>query len=257
MQDKQYYQHKISALISDEKKTTASSEAKKNYAQQHSARFEKLINLVDNRLQHQKSNILDIGRSELTYMLSKKYPNVTSLGYAPADDDGGHRELNAARYIPHITFDLNRADCTNLWPEENAGSFDLILFSETIEHLHVAPEFVLLFLRYLLKDEGQIVVTTPNAASIYSRTRLLFGVHPYEKIRFYKQNPGHFREYTVREMEQIGKTAGLCTDDIQLVNYQSINYFYSSANLKYLLLKPFEFIPNLRRFMIVVFKPHQ
>lgn len=255
MQYKQYYRQKINTLISAEKKLTAGSEAKKKYAQQHRARFKKLINLVENRLDRQDVHILDIGRSELTYMLSEKYPNVASLGFAPAEDDGGHRELDEGNHIPHITFDLNQADCTDLWPDEHAGSFDLIMFSETIEHLHLAPEFVLLFLRYLLKEDGQIVVTTPNAASIYSRVRLLFGVHPYEKIRFYKQNPGHFREYTVHEMEQIGKTAGLFADDIRLVNYQSINYFESTANAKYLLLKPFEFIPYFRSFMIVVFKP--
>lgn len=254
MQPKVVYEKKIQSLIAQEKKATSSSTAKSEYAQQHSTRFKKLVNLVEGFLPEKKVRILDVGRSELTYLLNKKYPNVTSLGFAPEEDEGGHREQSDVSHIPHITYDLNQSDVTDLWPDEYAHTFDLIMFSETIEHLHVAPEYVLLFLRYLLKADGKIVVTTPNAASIYSRIRLLLGVHPFEKIRFYKQNPGHFREYTTREMRKIGKTAGLHIDELHLVNYDSINYFNSMANFKYLLLKPLEYIPNFRSFMIAVFK---
>ena len=257
MQPKRVYKQKIESLIADEKKRTASSQAKTEYAQQHNTRFKKLVALAKRLEPNKNAQILDIGRSELTYLLSKKFAHVTSLGFAPEEDEGGHRERSEMNLIKHITFDLNTSDSIDLWPDGYAGTFDLIMFSETIEHLHVAPEFVLLFLRYLLKEEGKIVVTTPNAASIYSRIRLIFGVHPYEKIRYYKQNPGHFREYTVREMRQIGKTAGLQVDEMQLVNYKSINYFGSLANFKYIALKPFEYIPNFRSFMIAVFKADQ
>jgi hypothetical protein len=89
---------------------------------------------------------------------------VTSLGLPLENDDGGHREVNNISHLDHISFDLNKSDNIKLWPDEYANKFDLIIFSETIEHLHIAPEYCLNFLHYLLNnDSGKIILTTPNA----------------------------------------------------------------------------------------------
>jgi hypothetical protein len=93
------------------------------------------------------------------------------------------------------------------WPD--CGQFDLIVFSEVIEHLAVAPEYTLAFLRSLLTGRGVLICTTPNAAEIAKRLRMLAGRNPYERLRLYALNPGHIREYTRQELCQIAESVGL------------------------------------------------
>ena len=254
MEDKKFYKKRIESLINDEKKKTASSGAQDVYSANHQERFNYILNLSSHLKPDDNISVLDIGRSELTYHLSQRYKDVTSLGLPLELDDGGHREVSDIQHLEHINFDLNKSGNVDLWQERYAHKFDLIIISETIEHLHVAPEFCLLFLHYLLNKQGNIILTTPNAASIHKRIRLLFGVHPYEKIRYYDANPGHFREYTVREMEAIGRAANLRAIEKRLINYRSLNVFESLSAFKYVLLKPFENIPGFRDYMIVVFE---
>lgn len=253
--DIHHYKERIQQLIAEEKEATASANSQERYSQNHQKRFDYILELCQKHQPSHSAKVLDVGRSELTYLLSRKYKEVTSLGFPLEADDGGHREVSDISDLPHIVFDLNKADETDKWPTQYAGKFDLIIFSETIEHVHIAPEMCLLLFRYLLKENGKILVTTPNAASIYKRVRLLFGVHPYEKIRYYKLNPGHFREYTLDEMKGIGAKVGLQTVDARLVNYDSINLFESLSAFKYICLKPFELVPAFRDYQVVVFSP--
>lgn len=78
-----------------------------------------------------------------------------------------------------------------------------------LEHLWVAPEFVLAFLKHLLTDNGILICTTPNAADISKRIRLTFGQNPYERLRLYTVNSGHIREYTFQELSEVGRRIGL------------------------------------------------
>jgi len=61
----------------------------------------------------------------------------------------------------------------------------------------------------LLKPGGILLVTAPNAAALSKRIKMLLGYNPFERIRFYLQNPGHFREYTLSELKGMGQTCGL------------------------------------------------
>src|SRR5205814_4790582 len=127
-------------------------------------------------------------------------------------------EPEEIRNVPHIVCDLNRSCDAASWPGDKSR-FDLIVFAETIEHLHTPPEFALMMLGSLLKPGGLLLVTTPNAAGLSRRIRLLFGYHPYEKIRYFSHNPGHFREYTRREMIEMGQTAGLEVRECRTINF--------------------------------------
>ena len=76
--------------------------------------------------------------------------------------------------------------------------------AEVIEHLYTAPEIVLKCIKKIIKQNGYFIIQTPNAASLSKRMKLMFqGRNPYEMIRVDHNNPGHFREYTVDELEKI------------------------------------------------------
>jgi SAM-dependent methyltransferase len=197
----------LSRMLEAEKAVTCGPESRQNYLSMHQARFDDIMRLCRKYVPQPSARVLDIGRSELTAYLRGYYGNVHSLGLDPGADDGGHRETRAMDDVPHITMDLLRSDRVSEWPD--CGQFDLIVFSEVLEHLSVAPEYTLGLLRALLTENGVLICTTPNAAEIGKRLRMLAGRNPYERLRLYALNPGHIREYTRQELCTIAESVGL------------------------------------------------
>ncbi|MGM0443598.1 MAG: class I SAM-dependent methyltransferase [Fibrobacterota bacterium] len=99
--------------------------------------------------------------------------------------------------------------------------FDLIMFSEVMEHLPTAPELVLLMFTRMLKPGGCILLSTPNRTTIRSRARMLIGRNPEKRIRCFSANPGHFREYTASELREIASAALLEVVFVRTINFNS------------------------------------
>jgi SAM-dependent methyltransferase len=197
----------LAQLVSIEKKETSGLESRQVYLAMHQPRFADILRICKDLVPDPSARVLDIGRSELTAYLSAFYLNIHTLGFDLNIDDGGHRETQDLKVVPHITFDLLKTPSVAAWPE--CGKFDLIVFSEVIEHLHVAPAYVLAFLGSLLTAGGVLLCTTPNAVGIAKRIRMLAGRNPYELLRLYERNPGHIREYTRDELIEIATSVGL------------------------------------------------
>ena len=137
--------------------------------------------------------VLDIGPSYQTVIFKKLLPKIEvetlgweDLRYRPAPD------------TVHHALDLNQTAETEACAVP--PPVDLILFLEVIEHLHTSPRHVLRYLCRCLNPGGLLMISTPNAAFLRNRWRLLWGFNPYEKIREDAMNPGHFREYTRDEL---------------------------------------------------------
>jgi len=223
MKSKQFYEDLITKWIEEEKQKLCGIESKDRYLQNHGKRFEYLSKLCKTLNPDKSAKILDIGRSGLSVLLSKYYSYVTTLGLDLEIDEGGHRERETID-LKHIVFDLNESKNVEKWADEK---FDLIVYSEVIEHIYEAPEFSLLFLNYLLNPDGFIIITTPNAASLYRRLKLLLGKNTINRIRFYNLNPAHYREYTKEELIQM---AELC--EFKVEKHQYICFYDDSDSLK-------------------------
>jgi 2-polyprenyl-3-methyl-5-hydroxy-6-metoxy-1,4-benzoquinol methylase len=216
--DTAHFAERIRQLVDREKERTSSPEAAKVYAKNQARRFKITYDLCCQLVPDTNAVVCDVGRSPFTERLSNRYAQVWSLGLPLDEDDGGHRETNALRDVPHIACDLNSSIDVDRWPRESVR-FDLIVCAETIEHLHTPPELALMMLSSLLKPQGLLLVTTPNACGIARRLKLLLGSNPFERIRYYALNPGHFREYTRREMIEMGETAGLKVRECRTINF--------------------------------------
>lgn len=215
---KEKYSKIIKKLKDDEIGWTSGKNSSITYAKNHQKRHNKVFKFCRQFVPQKDAKVLDIGRSNLTSILNSYYSNISTLGLPLNADNGGHREIDDLSNINHIEFDLNRSDEVNEWPSDTI-KFDLIVFSETIEHLIIAPELIYLFLDYLLKPGGVIVLTTPNAVSFRKRVLMTLGKNPFEKIRFYKENPGHYREYTKKELLLFGKERGFDVLFCKTVNF--------------------------------------
>ena len=169
------------------------------YVAFHAPRYAFLLRELERHVRPD-SRVLDIGASRLTALVRERFGcRVDTLGF------GGDQESPAGR---HFEFDLNRSQNRSEW-RVDLPRYDVIVMAEVIEHLYTAPQLVLAFVGSLLSDQGVLLLQTPNAASLSRRIKLLLGRNPYEMIRVDPLNPGHFREYTVAELRQIAREAGL------------------------------------------------
>ena len=240
-------EHVLSQLLEVEKANTCGKESRHKYFDMHQIRFADILRLCRNYVPDSSARVLDIGRSELTAYLLKFYQNIHTLGLDPSLDDGGHREVSKMDTVPHITFDLLNAHTVSNWPD--CGRFDLIVFSEVLEHLCLAPEYIFAAINSLLADGGILICTTPNAADISKRLRLAAGCNPYERLRLYSVNPGHVREYTAKEICEIADSVGLtCT------SHSYFNWIQNSAGsqIKTIILKLLRIYPPFRSFQVCI-----
>ena len=242
MNSKEDYKAIIDRLINKER----SKRSDEYYQKFHAERYQRSLKICMNHVADRNAHVLDIGRSTFTKKLSSYYHSVYSMGFDLELDQGAHREDTLMPNIPHIEFDLNRAGEVDSWPNY-PNMFDLIVYAETIEHIYTAPEYSLLMFSYLLKPDGCIIVTTPNAASIRNRVYMILGYNPFERIRYYSQNPGHYREYTLNEIKEIGKNVGLYIKTCYATN------LYSEVGWRKI-VTPLKILPQFKDSVVAVYQ---
>lgn len=150
----------------------------------------RLLNIINtvNRVAKTGAKLLDIGCGD-TYLRSK-LPGVayTGLDLDTSKADG-----------------ITKHDITVTPYPFEAGSFDVIVCSEVLEHLF-HPEVVLAEINRLLSPHGTAIVTTPNFECID-----LFLTH-YTSLVYDKKNTfsvEHIRQYTPTSLQALLKAHGL------------------------------------------------
>lgn len=168
------------------------------YTAFHAPRYVSLLKLLDGYVTPDTA-LLDIGRSRLTDLLHQRYKiPVDALGFVGDEPSAQGRNW---------WFDLNRAVHHHEW-RTDLPRYDVVVIAEVIEHLRVPPVHVLAFLRTLLRPGGVLVIQTPNAVALHKRLEMLVGRNPFEPLREQENNPGHFREYTKRELCDMVESQG-------------------------------------------------
>jgi len=189
-------------------------EEEKFYLNYHCRRLAFAVNsIADYKSRYPVKKLLDIGPHFLTKCICEFFPDieVSTIGWKY------ERIVSADMYREHIQYDLNDVGVKEI--ESKEGPFDLITFSETMEHLYTSPLTVLPVLKELLSSDGSIFIQTPNAVTLRARLKLLAGRNPYELIRVERDNPGHFREYTMKELITYAEQTGFKVDSAEFCNY--------------------------------------
>ena len=164
--------------------------------------------------------VMDIGPSFFTEILQINLPGdeIHTLGFDHLESRGGHFpafiEIDKALFS---AFDLNNSQYPDQWIKP--AMVDIVVMGEVLEHLYTSPVHIFRFISSFMKPGGYLVLGTPNAVALQKRLTLLGGKNPYELIRESRDNPGHFREYTVPELKQLALDAGLETHAYEIKKY--------------------------------------
>ena len=192
-----------------------SGETNPAYVAFHRPRFRFAIEVLRSCGAGNTSRILDVGPSALTQIIADEFCiRPHSLGLEP--------ECETERFV-HYQVDLNAVHERMHWRAE-IGPYDIVVFSEVIEHLYAAPEFALQYLHRLLVPDGFLLLQTPNAVSLRKRVKMAVGRNPFERIRTARDNPGHFREYTKDELYELLDGAGFSVDRVWIKHYFDVRY---------------------------------
>jgi len=97
----------------------------------------------------------------------------------------------------------------------------------------------------MLKDEGSLILTTPNIASFGRRLMLLLGINPLIETTAREYDGGHIRYFTKRTLITLLKENHFAVEDIlsDVINFTHNGKYYSKFIPK--------LIPTLGRTLIV------
>lgn len=133
--------------------------------------------------------VLDIGTSPFTLFIKRMYPHyeVSTLDFSDYWEDSC-KEAG----IKFRMCDLEKQPL----PFED-DYFDLVIFTEVLEHLSAPPSKVLREVRRVMRVKGKMILSVPNIAALRHRLKLLLGISPLKDL----DNPhDHVHEYTMREI---------------------------------------------------------
>lgn len=181
----------------------------KNYIHENSSGdIYKTIFYVSNKYLKTKSRVLDFGSGPCD-----KTALIALLGHdcTAFDDlqDEWHKASNNSEKILEFSAEMgiNYIDSSTNDMDFYESSFDMVILTDVIEHLHNSPRVLLLTLLDALKDDGALLITVPNAGNIRKRLDLLRGrtnMPPFSGYYWYPDPwRGHIREYVYDDLKKL------------------------------------------------------
>jgi SAM-dependent methyltransferase len=160
--------------------------------------------------------------------------NATSIDLGEAEDDWGSgepgyfRTLLASAGVENITWNLEE----HPYPLPDAH-FDVVILTEVFEHLREYPIRALEEIMRILRPGGRLYLTTPNAAYLVNRLRLLCGGTIHSPLRDWiggLPHARHAREYTFLEMRQLLTLSGFTIISEQSRHFHLVSGRRSSSS---------------------------
>lgn len=189
--------------------TTGFGEWNLEYFRTQRLRFASDLDII--KRHYQGGEILEVGSvpCHMTVLLKK-------LGYPVVGLDP--RPESSTHLINKFGLDIRRCDIEKEPLPFEDSSFGFVLFTEVFEHLRIDPIFTMSELRRVLKDDGRIIVSTPNLYASKMIVRFILGrglFSPYEQFHMLSTHGfmGHVREYSPAEMREFMERTGFRVEE--------------------------------------------
>lgn len=106
--------------------------------------------------------------------------------------------------------------------------FDVVVAGEVIEHVFDTDSF-LKKIKHVLKDGGNLIITTPNLATLGRRLLLLLGKNPLMEVSIDGDAAGHIRYFIKETLVDLLEKHGFKIDKItsDIINFNNSGRFYS------------------------------
>jgi SAM-dependent methyltransferase len=150
-----------------------------------------------------EGNLLEIGANPyFTSLLIKKFTNYNlyCTNFFDEDESTAPEQTKINKDGEKITFKYVNYNAETDDLPFDAGTFDVILCCEIIEHMTNDPVTALISLKSLLKEGGRLILTTPNVSRLENVARMITGVNIYDPYSGYGPYGRHNREYNKHEL---------------------------------------------------------
>lgn len=188
------------------------------YSQKYQIDFNRYLftlKIIIEHFDNKKIKILDIGTGIAIIPLALKKLGFTSIGLDTYIFPENNNEMFGIKEIDNLKLIWNKNDLHiinqniyNFNDEKYNNYFDLVISEATIEHL-IDPKEFLLRCSSLIKQQGILIISTPNIATLLKRLRFLIGLSPSWPIENFfnsgKNFTGHWREYTIDELRYMAE----------------------------------------------------
>jgi 2-polyprenyl-3-methyl-5-hydroxy-6-metoxy-1,4-benzoquinol methylase len=180
----------------------------------HTHRLNFLIKKLEEFYQPRKT-FLDIG-SLMGYLLIAAH----QIGYQVFGTD-------LAKFVREIEKLSQKYNFTNLPADLSVNGlpfpdnyFDIIVFSEVLEHLNFHPAQLFIEIARVLKPKGIVIVTTPNLSRLNNVIKLMGNISVNAELDELYTEGTHYREYTADEVVYLLQMAGLEIRENKYINFK-------------------------------------
>ena len=201
-------------------------EGEKNYFDQQRGRYAFMLQQLKDRVKPSCA-VLDIGSHLLHFAMAARV-----LGYTVSGADVEFfvkHPLNKSRQQEYGIPDVRICDLSKDALPFADRTFDVVNFSEALEHLNFNPLPVIKEFWRVLKPGGIAIITTPNALRLGSRVRFLLGRNVFADLNDLCWGPPfavHYREYSLNELAQLMEWGGF------RVTVRQARYLYPEVGLR-------------------------
>lgn len=164
-----------------------------DYFRIHVDRYQFILRQISRLNLSPSAKILDIGCYP-----PHLFTVLTSKGYDLYGISSPHEPIKSSR-IQTLNIEIDPLPY-------KTNYFDLVIFSELIEHLVAHPDFPLSQIQRVLKPGGNLLLTTPNVLRFQNIILLLLGINIYYPLRSGSPYHRHNREYTQNEIKSLLKS---------------------------------------------------
>lgn len=159
-------------------------------------------------------------------------PSILTTGY-PSDTAPRELVFLDASGAERHRFRHDRFDIEEPFPYSD-DSFDLVVFTEVLEHLSRDPMHTLSEINRVTRVDGCLLLSTPNCVSLRSVLNALRGGHPYVWAPYSRSGhrDRHNREYTPAEVAVLLSAAGYDVRDLHCRSVYESGLSRSRAMMK-------------------------